>query len=88
MLSLILILKQQFIKYINGKYQINEHKKSHILFFKWPDQYRNFNSILLKIDKKSCKDIDVYYTGYITIKDIGNYESIYSVNPLYFMLVK
>ena len=48
----------------------------------------NFNSILLKIDKKSCKDIDIYYTGYITIKDIGNYESIYSVNPLYFMLVK
>ena len=48
----------------------------------------NFNSILLKIDKKSCKDIDIYYTGYITIKDLGNYESIYSVNPLYFMLVK
>ena len=48
----------------------------------------NFNSILLKIDKKSCKDIDIYYTGHITIKDIGNYESIYSVNPLYFMLVK
>ena len=26
-----------------------------------------FNSSLLKIDKKSYKDIDIYYTGYITI---------------------
>ena len=27
-----------------------------------------FNSKLLKIDKKSYKDIDIYYTGGITIK--------------------
>ena len=26
-----------------------------------------FNSSLLKIDKKSYKDIDIYYIGYITI---------------------
>ena len=30
-----------------------------------------FNSSLLKIDKKSYKDIDIYYIGYITIKKIG-----------------
>ena len=42
-----------------------------------------FNSSLLKIDKKSYKDIDIYYIGYITIKKIGDYENIYSVNPLY-----
>ena len=29
------------------------------------------------------KDIDIYYVGYITIKKIGDYENIYSVNPLY-----
>ena len=29
-----------------------------------------FNSSLLKIDKKSYKDIDIYYIGYITIKKL------------------
>ena len=38
---------------------------------------------LLKVDKKSYKNIDIYYTGYITIKKIDDCESIYSVNPLY-----
>ena len=37
----------------------------------------------LKIDKKSYKNIDIYYVGYITIKKIDDYEIIYSVNPLY-----
>ena len=31
---------------------------------------RNFNSNLLKIDKKPYKDFDIYYIGYITIKKI------------------
>ena len=31
---------------------------------------KNFNSNLLKIDKKSHKDIDIYYIGYITIKNL------------------
>ena len=47
---------------------------------------QNFNPHLLKIDKKSYKNIDVYYIGYITIRDIGDYESIHSVNPLYFIV--
>ena len=38
---------------------------------------------MLKIDKKSYKNINIYYIGYITIKKIDDYESIYSVNPLY-----
>ena len=37
---------------------------------------KNFEPNLLKIDKKS-------YTGYIAIKKIDDYQSIYSVNPLY-----
>ena len=32
----------------------------------------NFHSNLLKIDKKSDKDIDIYYIGYITIKKFGD----------------
>ena len=45
---------------------------------------KNFDARLLKIDKKSYKNIGIYNIGYITIKKIGDYESIYSVNPLYF----
>ena len=36
-----------------------------------------------KIDKKSYKNIDIYYIGYITIKKVDDCESIYSVNPLH-----
>ena len=44
---------------------------------------KHFESNLLNIDKKHYKEINIYYTGYITIKKIDDYESIYSVNPLY-----
>ena len=44
---------------------------------------RNFQSNLLKIDKKPYKDIDTYYIGYITIKTFDDCENIHSVNPLY-----
>ena len=44
---------------------------------------KDFDAILLKIDKKSYKNFDIYYIGYITIKKIDDYKSIYSVNPLY-----
>ena len=44
---------------------------------------KNFNSNLFKIYKKHYKNIGIYYIGYITIKKIDDYKSIYSVNPLY-----
>ena len=47
---------------------------------------KNFKPDLLKIDKKSYKHIDIYYIGYITMKNIGDYESIHSVNPLYLII--
>ena len=43
----------------------------------------NFDAKLLKIDKKSCKDIDIFNIGYVTKKKIGNCMNINSVNPLY-----
>ena len=43
---------------------------------------KSFKSKLLKIYKKSYKDIGVYNIRYITIKKI-DCENIYSVNPLY-----
>ena len=45
-----------------------------------------FYSNLLKINKKSYKDIDIYYIGYIMIKKFGDCENIHSVNPLYLIL--
>ena len=43
----------------------------------------NFEPNLLKIVKKSYKNIGIYNIGYIAIKNIGDYETIYRVNPLY-----
>ena len=38
---------------------------------------------MLKIDKKSHKNIGIYNIGYITIKKSDDCENIYSVNPLH-----
>ena len=38
---------------------------------------------MLKINKKSYKNIGIYNIGYTTFKKIDGCESIYSVNPLY-----
>ena len=62
--------------------QINIKNRTYY-FFNDIIHIKNFDSNLLKIDKKSYKNIDIYYIGYITIKKIDDYENIYSVNPLY-----
>ena len=41
---------------------------------------KNSKSKLLKIDKKSYKNIGIYNIGYITIKKIDDCENIYSLN--------
>ena len=43
---------------------------------------QDFDPNLLKIDKKSYKNIDIYYIGYITVKDYY-YVKINSINSLY-----
>ena len=47
---------------------------------------KNFHSNLLKIDKKSHEDIDIYYISYIMIKKFSDYGNIHSVNPLYLII--
>ena len=50
---------------------------------------KNFQSNLLKIDKKPYKDFNIYYIGYITIKKFdkfSDHENIHSVNPLYLII--
>ena len=61
-------------------------KNQTFYFFSGMINIKNFNSDLLKIEKKLYKNIDIYYTGYIPIKNIGDYESVHSVNPLYFII--
>ena len=47
---------------------------------------KNVDARLLKIDKKSYKNIGIYNIGYITIKKIEDCENIYNVNPLYLLI--
>ena len=43
---------------------------------------KDLDTSLLKIDKKSFKNIGIYCIGYITMKN-SDYVKINSVNPLY-----
>ena len=65
--------------------QINIKNQTYYFYYDIID-LENFKSNLLKIDKKSYKDIGIYNIGYITIKKIGDCENIYSVNPLYLLI--
>ena len=56
-------------------------------FYNYINDLKDFEPNLLKIDKKSYKNIDIYYIGFITIKKFDEYESIYSVNPLYLRII-
>ena len=47
---------------------------------------KNFDARLLKINKKPFKSIGIYNIRYITIKNIDDYENIYSVNSLYLII--
>ena len=62
--------------------QINIKNRTYYLYNDIID-IKNFDSSMLKLDKKSYKDIVTYNIGYITIKKIGDYKNINSVNPLY-----
>ena len=62
--------------------QINIKNRSYY-FYNDMINLKNFEPNVLKIDKNSYKNIGIYNIGYITILKIDDYESIYSVNPLY-----
>ena len=57
-------------------------------FFNDMINIEEFNSSLLKIDKTLYKNIGIYNIEYITIKEIDDYENIYSVSPLYLIISK
>ena len=47
---------------------------------------KDFDATLLKVDKKTYKEIDIHYIGYATVKKVANCNNINSVNPLYLMI--
>ena len=46
---------------------------------------KEFDPSLIKIDKKSCKNIGIYYIGYIAMKD-SDHVKLNSVNTLYLII--
>ena len=62
--------------------QINIKNRTYYIYNDFID-LENFDAGILKIDKKSYKDIDIYNIGYVTKKKIDDCININSVNPLY-----
>ena len=67
--------------------QINIKNRTYY-FYNDQIDLKDFDARLSKIDKKDYNKIDIYYIGYVTIKKIGDYNNINSVNPLYLMINK
>ena len=61
--------------------QINIENRTYN-FFNDRIDIKELDSSQLKIDKKSYKNIDICYIGYITIKIISDYENINSVSTV------
>ena len=49
-------------------------------FFNEKINSKSFEPNLLEMEKKLYKNIDIYYIGHITIKNIDGYENFYSEN--------
>ena len=62
--------------------EVNIKNQSYYFFGDMVD-IRNFHSNLLKKDKKSDKNTDIHYNGYVTIKKFTDCKNIHSMNPLY-----
>ena len=80
-------MKQQSTK----TYKMGEVKQINIknrtdYFYSDIIDLKDFDARLLKVEKKYHKDIDIYYIGYVTVKNIANCNNINCVNPLYWMI--
>ena len=65
--------------------QINIKNRTYYFYHDQID-LKYFDAKLLKIDKKYYNEIDICYIGYVTIKKIGDYNNVNSVNPLYLII--
>ena len=71
-----------------GNIKDNNVKNHAYYFFNCMINIKDFDSSLIKIDKKPYKNIGIHNTGNITTKRIDDYENINIVNPLYLIIVK
>ena len=60
--------------------------KNRSFFFNDMIALKDFDKANLKVVKSYYKHIDIYYTGYIMIKNIDDYENIHSVNHLHLII--
>ena len=70
---------------MGGVKQINIKNRTYY-FYNDMINLKDFESSLLKIDKKHYKGISIYYIRYIIIKKIDDCENIHSVNPFYLLV--
>ena len=66
----------------------NDIKNRTYYFYNDQINLEDFDASLLKVDIKNYKEIDVYYIGYVTFKEVANCNNINSVNHLYLMIDK
>ena len=69
-LNLVLTKKQRFGKHINGEIKQINIKNRTYYFYNDQIDLKDFDAKLLKIDKETYKDIDIYYIGYVTAKKL------------------
>ena len=69
-----------------GKSREKKIKNQAYYFYNDQIDLKYFAAKLLKIDKHDYNEIDIYYIGYVTIKKVGEYNNINSVNPLYLII--
>ena len=67
--------------------QINIKNRTYY-FYNDQINLNDFDASMLKVDKKSYKDIDIYYIGYVTFKEIANCNNINCVNLLHLIINK
>ena len=80
-----MFIKQKIINIMGEIKQINIKNRTYYFYNNIID-IKTFDARLLKIDKKSYKNIGIYNIGYITIKKIDDCKNIHSVNPLYLII--
>ena len=72
---------------MSNKFKDIDIKNRTYYFFDDIINMKNFDPNKIKIDKKSYKDILIYWIGYVVVKDL-KYAKINSVNPLYLIFNK
>ena len=84
---MIMFIKQKIINHtkMGAVKQINIKNRTYY-FYNDMINIKNFDPMLLKNDKKSCKIIGIYNIGYITLNKIDDYENFHGVNPLYLLV--